>query len=98
VPVSSIKQIFTPCLALDAVVRQHRVQLRLTATEALEQLHRLFRTASGQNVIEEVLARFAVKDPLLFEAGVGIRCQHVGPQVAVVASRVAASKDMAAPG
>jgi hypothetical protein len=38
---------------------QHRIQLRLAAAEAFEQLHWLFRTAAGQDVVEERLARFA---------------------------------------
>ncbi len=41
-PVSSIKQIFTECSALNAVMLQHRIQLWFTTTEAFEQLHRLF--------------------------------------------------------
>src|SRR5690606_5015539 len=95
VPDSSNKHIFTLRSAFDAVMRQHGVQLRLAATEAFEQFHRLLRTTARQDVIKERLAGFAVEDPLFFEAGVRIRCQHVGPQVAVVPCRIAAGKNMA---
>lgn len=55
-------------LALNPVVIQHRVQLRLTAAEAFEEDHRLFRTAATQDVIEERLAGFAVENPLFLKA------------------------------
>ena len=65
-------------------MRQHRVELRFTATEAFEQRHWLFRTAAGQDVIEERLTGLTVEDAFLFKAGEGVCRQHVGPHLPVL--------------
>lgn len=74
---------------------QHRVQLWFTATEAFKEFHRLFRTTASQDVIKERLTGLTVENAFLLKAGIGVRRQYVGPQIAVVACRIAASKDMA---
>ncbi len=73
---------------------KHRIDLRLTTTEAFERLHWLFTATHLKDVVQETIAGFSVEDALFFKCRERICETILLPAVAVVTRAVATSKDM----
>ena len=58
---------------------QQGVDLRLAATESNKALHRVLSTATGKDVVLEILTGPGVEDTFLFKAAKGIGSEHLSP-------------------
>src|SRR5262249_8212148 len=78
----------------DAVLLEQRHDLGLATAEFDERLERIAAAATRQNAVEKASRSVAIERAALDESAEGIRRQHLGPLVAVVAGGIAAGKDM----
>ena len=84
-----------PAGLVQSPLLEQGLDLRLAAAEALVEDHRLLGAAALQDVVPEGLGRGRVEEARLLEGLEGVRVQDLGPDVAVVAGRVAAGEDVA---
>src|SRR5690606_8558656 len=73
---------------------QERIDARLTSAEINKQFHWRFTAALLQNFTQEAFACLRVKNAFFFETRKGICRSHLVSFVAVIASRIAARKNM----
>src|SRR5258705_12591092 len=76
-----------------SIMPQERVDLRLAAAEGDERLERGAAAAGGEHLAAELRADLGGEDARLLERAGGVRREHLGPLVAVIARRVAARED-----
>ena len=81
-------------LGSDARVPQQGVHRWGAATESQVEVHGVHGAALLQDVLPKAGSRGRVEDTALLEEREGIRRQDLGPLVAVIASPVAAGKDV----
>src|SRR5205814_599931 len=78
----------------DAVLFEQGAHIGLPAAKLDEGSQWIAGAATAQYGVEEALRRAAIEHPALLEGGEGIRRQHLGPLVAVVAGGITARENV----
>ena len=83
-----------PCLRREPALEEQRLDARVAAAERAIQRGGVLRPAARKDHVAEALAVLARHPAVLLEPGVRVVVEHLGPEIRVVAGRVAAAPDV----